>query len=137
MNRSPTGSSPDLHNSLLCSSAAGWGVVDSLAYAMNLGQNGGMYMSVELIAVIITAASLLVTAGGGMFAGFAWVLRRMDERFHTVDQKFERIDLRFDRMDEKFDQMDERIHGIQTELTEVKVSVARLEGPTPRLILPR
>lgn len=79
-------------------------------------------MSLGIIAVIITGASLLVTVVGGMFAGFAWVLRRMDERF--------------DRMDHKFDTMEERIRGIQTELSEVKVSVARLEGPAPQLILP-
>lgn len=78
-----------------------------------------------------------------MFSGFAWVLRRMDERFNTVDQKFERIaqrferiDERFDRMDQKFLRIDERIHVIQADLTDVKVSVERLEGPTPRLIFP-
>lgn len=50
-----------------------------------MGQNGDVYMSVEVLAIIIATASLLVTLGGGLFAGFAWMLRRMDERFAQAD----------------------------------------------------
>ncbi|HIY87035.1 MAG TPA: response regulator [Candidatus Yaniella excrementavium] len=146
-----------------------------------------MYMSVEMIATIITAVGLLATLGGGLFAGFAWVLRRMDEEFATVDKRFVQVDARFAQVDERFakaqisfndrfaqadtttsdrlalaevsldkrfaqaearldtrfaqveqklDKMDERMNGVQTELTEVKVAVARLEGPRQRLIIP-
>lgn len=73
-------------------------------------------MSAEVIAIVIAAASLLVTLGGGFFAGFAWVVRRMDERF---------------------DKVNERIDGLRGEVTEVKIAVARLEGPRPKLSLPR
>lgn len=104
-------------------------------------------MSVEMIAMIIAAASLLVTLGGGLFAGFAWMLRRIDEKFAKVDERFvqaeasvkaqfDKVDERFDRVDQKFDRIDECINGVQAELTEVKVAVARLEGPRPRLIMP-
>ena len=85
--------------------------------------NGGMYLSGEMISVILVAAGLLITLGGGFFAGLAWLLRRMDERF--------------DKVDERFDKVDERMSGLQSELNEVKVSVARLEGPPQRLIFPR
>ena len=80
-------------------------------------------MSADVIATIITAAGLLVTLSGGYLASFAWLSRRMDERF--------------DKIDERFDKVDERLHGIEVELNEVKIAVARLEGPTPRLIYPR
>lgn len=75
-----------------------------------------MYMSADVIATIIIAAALLVTLSGGYLAGLAWLSRRMDARF---------------------DKVDERIHGLEVELNEVKIVVARLEGPTPRLIYPR
>ena len=125
-------------------------------------QNGEVFMSVEVLAVIIAAASLFVGLGGGLFAGFAWMLRRMDERFaqaetsinerfNNVDEKFDKVDEKFDKVDKKFDRVDEKfdkvyamfdrvhdeLHDLRTELTEVKISVARLEGPSPRLIWPR
>lgn len=80
-------------------------------------------MSAEVISIILVAAGVLITLGGGFFAGLAWLLRRMDERFKKVD--------------ERFDKMDERLTLLQSELNEVKVTVARLEGPHPRLIFPR
>ena len=90
----------------------------------------GMYMSVETFSIILAAAGVLITLGGGFFAGLAWLFRRMDERFDKVDE-------RFDKVDERFDKMDERISQVQSELNDVKVAVARLEGPHPRLIFPR
>lgn len=86
-----------------------------------------MYLSVEVITFIVSAASLMVTLGGGLFAGFAWVLRRMDEQSSNVDAKF----------DSRFDTLSTQMSTLQTELNDVQVSVARLEGPRPRLILPR
>lgn len=102
-------------------------------------------MSVEMVALIITTASLLATLGGGLFAGFAWMLRRMDEKFAqaqvSADERFlqaeANVNARFDKVDERFDRMDERINRVQAELTEVKIAVARLEGPRQRLIVPR
>ena len=73
-------------------------------------------MSAEVVSIMLVAAGLLITLGGGFFAGLAWLLRRMDKRF---------------------DKVDERISQVQSELNDVKVSVARLEGPPQRLIFPR
>lgn len=86
-------------------------------------------MSVELITVIITAASLFVTVIGGLFAVSAWILRQMDARF-------EKVDAQFNNVNEQFKEMATQMSGLQTELNEVKVAVARLEGPHQRLILP-
>src|SRR5699024_3089716 len=132
---------------------------------MIMGHNGGMYVSAEVISIIFAAAGVLITLGGGFFAGLAWLLRRMDERFDKVDVRFDKVDVgfdkvdvrfdkvderfdrvyerfhkvdeRFDKVDERFNKMDERIGQLQAELNDVKVAVARLEGPHQRLIFPR
>jgi len=100
-------------------------------------------MSVELIAVIITAASLVVTVVGGLFAVSAWILRQMDARFDKVDARFDKVDARFEKVDEQFNNVNEQfkematqMSGLRAELNDVKVAVARLEGPHQRLILP-
>lgn len=109
-------------------------------------------MPVEVIETIIIAASLLITLGGGFFAGFARLIRRsdaqtvqertmlmakIDEVGSQVAQAQANTDARFDKVDERFDRIGERIHDVQTELTEVKIAVARFEGPLQRLIVPR
>lgn len=87
-------------------------------------------MSAEAISLILVAAGVLITLGGGFVAGLAWLLRRMDELVEKMDQ-------RFDKVDERFDKVDEQFSTVRAELNEVKVAVARLEGPPPRLIFPR
>lgn len=94
-------------------------------------------MSPEAISLVLVAAGLLVTLGGGFIAGLAWLMRRMDERFDKVDDQFAKVDERFSKVDEQFSQVHTKLHSLQTELNEVKVSVARLEGPQQRLIFPR
>ena len=123
-----------------------------------MGHNGGMFVSAEAISLILVAAGVLITIGGGCFAGLAWVVRRMDEgfnkadervndrfdkvdkrmneRFDKVDERFEKVDEPFEKVDERFDKMDERMSQVQSELNDVKVAVARLEGPHQRLIFP-
>jgi len=110
-----------------------------------MGHNGGMFVSAEAISLILVAAGVLITIGGGCFAGLAWVVRRMDEGFNKADERvnerFDKMDKhmneRFDKVDERFDKMDERLSQVQSELNDVKVAVARLEGPHQRLIFPR
>lgn len=67
-------------------------------------------MSVETIAVVISTASLLLAFVGG----FAWMIRRTDEQFGRLG---------------------DRISGVERELVEVKIAVARMEGP-PRHLIP-
>src|SRR5699024_5272398 len=99
-----------------------------------MGHNGGMFVSAEAISLILVAAGVLITIGGGCFAGLAWVVRRMDEGFDKAD---ERMNERFAKVDERFDKMDERMRQVQSELNDVKVAVARVGGPHQRLIFPR
>ncbi|MEE6387742.1 response regulator [Microbacterium paraoxydans] len=78
-----------------------------------------MYVSVEVITMLATAATTLVA----IISGFGWMIGRMDARFAAVDARFAAQDAKFDR--------------IEHELTEVKIAIARLEGPQPRLVTTR
>ena len=71
-----------------------------------------MYVSLEVITMLASAATTLVA----IISGFGWMIGRMDTRFAAVDAKFDRI---------------------EHELTEVKIAIARLEGPRPRLVSTR
>ncbi len=77
-------------------------------------------MSAEVIAIVISAAALLATFVTMFIGGFAWVIRRMDERFTGVDEK-----------------LGARITAVERELVEVKIGIARLEGPPRQLLAAR
>lgn len=105
-----------------------------------------MYVSVEIITMLATAATLLVAIIGG----FGWTINRMDARFAAQDARLDarfaaqdarldaRLDARFNAQNAKFDarfaSVDARFDRIEQEIFEVKIAIARLEGPTPRLI---
>lgn len=99
-----------------------------------------MFVSVEVMTMIASAVSVVVA-----FAGLGgWFIRRVDARFDRVDAQFDRVhaqfdrvDARFEKVDARFDRLEDRIAGIEHELTEVKIAVARLEGPQPRLVTAR
>jgi len=107
-------------------------------------------MSAELISVILVAAGLLVALGGCFFAGFAWLKRRIDERFDKLDQRFDQIherfgkieeqfvnvDQRFGKMARQFDTIDERTGRRQAELNEAKAA-GPPEGAHERPAFPR
>lgn len=71
-------------------------------------QNGGMTVTPEIIGVIIAAFGAAATVLGGVAALNARMVHR--------------IDARFDRL--------------EADVVELKVAVARLEGPQPRLLRP-
>ncbi|WP_435748551.1 hypothetical protein [Microbacterium sp. PMB16] len=78
-----------------------------------------MFVSMEAVTTIASAVSVVVALAslGG------WFIRR--------------VDARFDKMDARFDRLEDRVTGVEHELTEVKIAVARLEGPPPRLVTAR
>ena len=94
-------------------------------------------MSVELVGVVIAASAVLVTLGIGLFAGFAWVVRRIDRVEDKLSARFDGVSARFDGVSARFDGVSARFDGVEAELTEVKIAIARLEGPRPHLILGR
>ena len=98
---------------------------------------GDVYMSAEVIAIVAAFATL----GIGMFAGFAWLIRRIDgldqkltTRIDGMDQKLTaRIDGVEEKLTARIDGVDQRlggrIDGVKDELTEVKIALARIEPP--------
>ena len=82
-----------------------------------------MFVSVEVIAMIACAVSVVVA----FVSACGWFLNRMDARFALQDSKF----------DARFDRVEDRMSGVEHELSEVKISVARLEGPQRGLISAR
>lgn len=75
-------------------------------------QNGGMFVSVETITIALSAVGIVLSLGVSLFAGLTWVVRRID----AVEQR-----------------IDSRIGALTGEMTEVKIAVARLEGPPRHL----
>ncbi|WP_136024337.1 response regulator [Microbacterium sp. K27] len=119
-----------------------------------------MYVSVEVITMLATAVTLLVA----IIRGFGWMINRMDARFAAQDARFDarcdametkfdsrcdaldaKIDVRCDAQDAKFDtrfdtmetKSDARFDRVEQQIFEVKIAIARLEGPAPRLIAAR
>lgn len=82
-------------------------------------------MSVEVLAIVISAATLFVTLSGMFIGAFAWMVRRID----GVQQQ---LGARIDGVQQN---LGARIDGVQRELVEVKISIARIEGP-PRHLVP-
>jgi hypothetical protein len=79
----------------------------------------------------------------GMLLGFAsWIVKRIDAQGQRIDEQGRSLSERIDeqgrslseRIDEQGRSLGERIAGVERELVEVKVAVARLEGPRPRLV---
>ena len=100
-------------------------------------------MSAEVVSIIVAATVLLVTLGGSIFAGFAWLIWRMDkgfdkidERFDELDHRFDELDQRFDKLTERFDKADQRFDRLHSGPNDVPVSVAWLERSRERQIFP-
>ena len=73
-------------------------------------------MSAETIAIVISAAGLALTFIVTVAASFSWMIKRSDNQFGK---------LRDD------------IKSVQHELVEVKIAVARIEGPGRHLVSAR
>lgn len=113
-------------------------------------------MTPEMITTVISAAGVLVTLVGAFVGAGAWMIRRVDGQFERseermdrrfaqsearmearMDVRFAQIDERFAQVDARFDRVEERLTGVERELVEVKIAVARLEGPPRHLIAAR
>lgn len=74
-------------------------------------------MSTETIAIVISAAGLLLSFLGALFGGAAWMIRRFDTQLERLE-----------------DRLGDRLTAVERELVEVKTELARLEGPPHRLV---
>jgi hypothetical protein len=78
-----------------------------------------MHMSVEMITTIVGVVSMLLALAGG----FGWMIHRFDARLDGVESKLAA------RIDGDEDKLGARIDKVSEELVEVKVAIARIEGP--------
>ncbi|WP_347123778.1 hypothetical protein [Microbacterium sp. SY138] len=74
-------------------------------------------MSTEVLTIVLSAIGVALTITTGLFAAGTWMVRRIDDRIDAVDEK-----------------LSTRIDAVAADVTDLKVSVARLEGP-PRHLL--
>ncbi|MFJ4254461.1 hypothetical protein [Microbacterium sp. NPDC090003] len=74
-----------------------------------------MFVSAETLAIVVSAIGIVLTLGASMLAGFAWCVRRID----AVDAK-----------------LTTRIDAVADDVTELKIALARLEGPARHLYVP-
>ena len=114
-------------------------------------------MTTDTMTIVISAIGIVLTVSASQFAGAAWMVRRIDavddklsDRIDAVDVKLsDRIDAvdtklssRIDAVDENLssridavdDKLSSRIDAVAADVTDLKISVARLEGP-PRHLL--
>lgn len=87
-------------------------------------------MSAEILTTLGSVGALFVA----VVAGFGWFVTRMDHRFAQVDARFAQSD---ETNDARFTRLDDKIDAQTRELTELKIAVARLEGPRPRFLANR
>ncbi|WP_448721320.1 hypothetical protein [Microbacterium natoriense] len=93
-----------------------------------------MFVSVESITIVLSAIGVVLSLGASIFGGLAWVVRRID----SVEGRLSgRIDSVEERLSGRIDSVEERLGGridsLATEVTELKIAVARLEGPQRHL----
>lgn len=102
-------------------------------------------MSVELIGVVLTGFGVVITLGLGMLSGFGWIVRRIDRvddklsaRIDGVEHKLSaRIDGVEHKLSARIDAVEVGQSEVKSELTEVKIAIARFEGPRPHLVVAR
>ena len=93
-------------------------------------------MSPETLTIVISAIGIVLTLGTSMFGGLTWVIYRMDARIDGVtgriDSVEERLTARIDGVEEK---LTARIDTVGADVTDLKIAVARLEGPPRHLVM--
>lgn len=93
-------------------------------------------MSAEIIAIVLSAGGLLLTLGGTMFAGFAWCIRRIDGVERTLGARIDAVERTLGaRIDAVERTLGARIDAVAYDTTELKIAVARIEGPQRHLIV--
>jgi hypothetical protein len=101
-----------------------------------------VFVSTEVIAIIVSTLTLLMTLGGGMFAFGRWMVTRMDAQDNVLrgevgglrtEMRDEFAAVRTEMRDE-FALVRADIKDLGSRVGGLEVAVARLEGPQPRLV---
>lgn len=95
-------------------------------------------MSVEMITTLVGVVSILLAFAGG----FGWMIHRMDARLDRVEGKLSaRIEALDGKQSARSDALEAslgaRIDKLADEVVEVKIAVARIEGPPRHLVTAR
>lgn len=94
-------------------------------------------MSSETISILVAIGGLGVGMLGAMLTIAHQFQAQLDRRFDKVDQQFNKVDQQFDKVDQRFEKLEVNLKGLADEVNEVKISIARLEGPRPHLVSAR
>lgn len=97
-------------------------------------------MSADTLTIIVSAIGVVLTLGASLFAAGAWMIRRIDERLGAVDHRLStRIDSVEEKLGARIDTVEEklgaRIDAVAADVTDLKIAVARLEGPPRHLLV--
>ncbi|WP_159498980.1 hypothetical protein [Microbacterium sp. 18062] len=91
-------------------------------------------MSVDTIAIVISTATMLL----GFFGAFGWMIRRSDAQHDRLGGRIDTVEAKLvARIGEVETKLGARIDGVERELVEVKIAVARIEGPPRHLLSAR
>ncbi|WP_337001467.1 MULTISPECIES: hypothetical protein [unclassified Microbacterium] len=74
-------------------------------------------MTADTMTIVVSAIGVVLTLGTSFVAAGAWMVRRLDDRIDGLDRK-----------------LSTRIDAVASDVNDLKISIARLEGP-PRQLL--
>ncbi|OAN33050.1 hypothetical protein [Microbacterium sp. H83] len=120
-----------------------------------------MFVSAEIIAIVLSAVGIVVTLAVAMFAGFSWCVRRTDgletKLSSCIDGVEAKLSARIDavasdlsevekslvaRIDAVASDLSEverslvaRIDAVAADTTDLKIAMARIEGPQRHLVV--
>ncbi|WP_314454624.1 hypothetical protein [uncultured Microbacterium sp.] len=90
-------------------------------------------MNLDTVQAFVALAAFFLTFAVAILGGMRGMLARMeqrtDERFVQVERRFEQVDRRFEQVDRRFEEIDSRIAEVAATLMDVKIALARIEGP--------
>lgn len=89
-------------------------------------------MTADVVGVIIAGFALGLTMLGAIASMNSRMMTKIDARFDRVAAD---MDARFEKVTKRFDRVDARMDRLEGDMVELKVAVARLEGPQPRLLI--
>jgi len=81
-------------------------------------------VSADVAGVIVAIFVAAITIVGGVGGVLAWFWKLIDRRFDAADK----------RIDKRFDGVDQELVGVNARLSALEIALARLEGPTRRLL---
>jgi len=107
-----------------------------------------MYVSAEIMTIVLSAVGIVVATVTSMFSGLVWIVRRMDAMEQRLiariemgearlEARIDKVEARIDKVEARIDRLDARIASVEREVADIRATIAKWEGPYPRLVLSR